>query len=154
LNKAKAAFEERRKRTPGAGEDTGGASFPHPPMMPFAPYPPPGWGMMPPMMMSKPPGTPQMISYSVPPVPAMHTPFYESVRKMLHLGVALANSVLAGGLQVMQGYAGAGLPGPHGAEHRRHGGCQCECGCGCHEECCCEDECCCGFCCEPGVRGC
>jgi hypothetical protein len=150
LNKAKAAFEERLKQAPGAAEDTGGGLYPHPPMMPFAPYPPPGWSAMPPMMMSKPPWGPEMLSYSVPTVPAMRTPFYESVRRMLHLGVTLANSVLAGGLQIMQGYAGAGLPGPHDEECRHHR----DCGCGCWEECCYEDECFCSCCCNPGVRGC
>jgi hypothetical protein len=122
LNKAKAAYDQYRQRMPGPA---GGGGFPA--LGPFPVFPPPGSGMA--------PGSPQPpagLSFGA----ANTVPLAESVGQMLRLGVAFATATLAGGLQVMQGFAGPAYAPPQ----RPMGGCGCGdrcedeysgCGCGC-----------------------
>lgn len=169
LNKAKAAFDEYRKKRSGTVSDPGRerhAEKEHvpPPAGPFPMFPVPGWGA--PSQFA--PGTPwsgaPWPGAGAGPMsgPAAAMPFAESVGQMLRMGVAFATAAFAGGLQVMEGFAGTGFGPAHGPMpgHHGHPGCGCacgeDCGCCCESDCGCSCQCCCdeADCCRVGVHNC
>jgi hypothetical protein len=106
--------------------------------MPFMPQPMPGFGP----------------SFQGGPAPfAGSGPFFESVGKMLQMGVAFATMAFAGGTQMMQGFSG--MPGGYRddccqpRQSRHHGCCEDD-----HHH---RDECCepaHDCCCNPGINNC
>jgi hypothetical protein len=175
LNKARAEFEKYRQRmqatepprpaTPrGPGMPMGPAlpingafpgasiagavpSWPAQPAHPFSQ----GLPLMPPLQSGAP-------FFQNGPAPFTGSgPFFESLGKMLQMGVAFATTAFAGGTQMLQGFSGM----PYGREsgHGGHNGC---CGDGHHDDCCDDnhghhDSCCephheC--CCNPGLNNC
>jgi len=174
LNKAKAAFDEYRKKITGAASNPGnecqtGKTRGRPPAGPFPMFPMPGWGApaapapgSPWPGVVWPGGGPGPMSG-----PATAAPFAESVGQMLRMGVAFATAALAGGLQVMEGFAGPGRgpsPWPGSCPHGSHPECECGCHPGCGDECGCGCDCDCGHacaccceqtdCCRVGVHNC
>lgn len=171
LNKARAEFQKYRQRMQGAEQaqpvspigpaaamPTGGAfpgayvagSIPPWPTQPMGPSAsmPPGMPFMPPPM------SPFGPSFQGSPAPfAGSGPFFESVGKMLQMGVAFATMAFAGGTQMMQGFSG--MPGgyrddccqPRGP--RQHDCCEDDHR---HRDECCEPERDC--CCNPGINNC
>ncbi len=181
VNKARAAFEEYRKKYAAQGEAASSGSHVGAPghaagahtHFPGMPVQPPFPGMNPPLMQAMPMGVPPYFPGAgspgpapVSPIPGVDPQLFTNVGKMLSLGVTFATSVLMGGLQVMQGFTGSrsgcGEPmhGSCGCEPH-HGGCHDYCGCGreahhggCHDSCGCGCD---GFdscCCHPGVHNC
>lgn len=173
LNKARAAFDQyRKKMTDQAAARKEGWGGPAPGFPPGMPFPPgmamPPWGPPPPAPTGTPYGVPWPVpGPMVPPQPAVGGttgPLFESVGQMLQLGVAFATAAFAGGLQVMQGFAGPATGGvfgampAHGGCHPHPHGCGDDCGhapcgdCGRGRTCDYDDMC--GDCCRPGVRNC
>jgi hypothetical protein len=163
LNKAKAAFDQYRKKTAGASsrsrkDDRHGPPHGFPPGTPFPAYPMPGWGAPPSPTQGAPwPGITWPTGGGQGPMPgpgAAAAPFAEGVGQMLRVGVAFATAAFASGLQVVQGFAGPMGGSSPWPMNQSHGGCcQSECGCDCGNECRCGDEGC-GDCCHVGVRNC
>ena len=172
LNKAKAAFDQYRKKTAGAAPHSGkddrhGPPRGFPPGMSFPAYPMPGWGAPPSPTPGAPwPGIPWPAGGGPGAMPgpgAAAAPIAEGVGQMLRVGVAFATAAFASGLQVVQGFAGPmGGHSPWPMAQSQCGCCQSECGCDCGDECgcncgcqrsCCGDEGC-GDCCHVGVRNC
>jgi hypothetical protein len=172
LNKAKAAFDQYRKKTAGTPsrsrkDDRHGPPHGFQPGTPFPAYPMPGWGAPPSPTQGAPwPGISWPTGGGPGPMPgpvATVAPIAEGVGQMLRVGVAFATAAFASGLQVVQGFAGP--MGGHSAwaMNQPHSGCcQAESGCGCGDESCCDSgcqrSCCgddeCGDCCRVGVRNC
>lgn len=168
--RAKAAFDDYRKRMAAASPmgmmPDGAYTAPH--ANPFASGAPNAYGMpgwpypAHPSGMTGPPwapasthatmGTGAALSKEVP-----TGSFFESVATLLRLGVDFANASLAGGMQILYGYAGKGGCDATAHHTMQHGyghhccccqtphyqgnyGCCCECGHDC--------------CCTPGVHNC
>ncbi|PXF58391.1 MAG: hypothetical protein C4B58_06700 [Deltaproteobacteria bacterium] len=155
-NRAKAAFEEYKKRMaashrtmPGNMESNPGHPFTHPYAygMPGWPYPPPG-GMPHPTLAQQPYPDPAS------PLKTSGGSLFESVGNMIRLGVDLANATLAGGVQLLEGFSGQRgyYEGPY--PDSRYWG---------QNSCCCDPcsnqhgyvNCCCDYCCcNPSVNNC
>ena len=109
-NKAKAAFEEYKKRMDALSAGKAGINVgqPFPPPHPY-PYGMPGWAFPPPPAMMPQPPVPQ---HSIPGYADMSggsgKSLFESIGNMIRLGVDVVNAGLIGGLQIMEGFSGQG----------------------------------------------
>jgi|SRR3990172_2053380 len=168
-SKAKAAFDEYKKRMEAAGCAAGGTSMhlgqpfipPYPYGMPAWSYPPPP----PPMMMPQPPGPPPSAPHHPGPSIGSGKSLFESIGNMIRLGIETANAGLAGGAEMMRGVSGTGFQGwdphdhhpapyPYSSGCGEHHGCGENHGCGSHgyRNCC--EVCNSGCGCNPSVSNC
>jgi hypothetical protein len=174
--KTKAQEELDRFRARSAGAQAPGGMPPSPfpvavPwMMPAGHGGAPGWGLPPSVMpypsMQGMPGMPPMPSGA-----GGMSGVTDRMGSTLGLGFDVVNQILAGGVRLLQGLAGASYGygaqgwGGHGWGSHGHGhGCGCGCGCdpclsdGCGHDCCghdcCGYDCCDNSCCRPSVGNC
>lgn len=151
VNKAKAAFEEYKKRTAASADKMWSKDVKfkqpltgQPLMQPFMNMPQPPFAA-PSGSMSQ----PFLYNSQAPYIPAglSGAPLFNSIGSMLRLGVDFINASLAGGLQLMEGFSGGG-----DCCGSSYTGCSC-----CSEPvCCCGDASCCEpcSCCNPSVHNC
>lgn len=158
-NAAKAAFEEYRKRmetskAPGGANKEPKLNIGHSPGHPYMPPPPQQ------MFFGGAPGMPQQPLFYGQNQPGLPSPFkqaegslFGSIGNMVKLMVGVMNAGLAGGLQLMGGFAHGG--GGHCAPQGHHDGCrppQSDCCSSGYTDSCCEP--CCDCRCRPSVNNC